>query len=460
MASNDEVFEDHGPLCFNRCKLSEAPNFHCKRCNIAVYCSDLCQKEHWHLGHKAECEFLRGKEELSKNSFHDDKKCKRCKKKFDRMKVIPCPYWKIKKSTQFYEEYLFRDLYYGAASKNPLPVKGLYLFNRMNIPFQLGEFTGNYVTPIDQIFGDMLTLCACFDIHDEWYSHPSQRLDFIIMRLRVMHWSYILNNNDVLSEVLLHSGILTSMKPVRIYLRDASREIKCIWDVFLLKLNLLFDRVLQYTARPKSMSKRDKALKVIEDFRSSESVTIDDFKKLKILVLNEVYGEVKIQREDGSITLTCSSCLKNFDNDIQALDFIPHIEHTIDDPLKKASIFVHHATFCPIAFCGSESCKCAVAEAYSKDPVEGFYKSGHECDHCHHRVEEVHRCSGCKCMSYCSRDCQLKDWESHKKVCKMYKDLGYQEYDKKARKKYLQVQDKDNENTIEELLREKVKLHE
>merc|ERR1719508_590974 len=43
-----------------------------------------------------------------------------------------------------------------------------------------------------------------------------------------------------------------------------------------------------------------------------------------------------------------------------------------------------------------------------------------QCDFCSRLppVEEVHRCSRCLTMMYCSKDCQLSDWKIHKITCK------------------------------------------
>mmetsp|Transcript_3515 Transcript_3515/g.5292 ORF Transcript_3515/g.5292 Transcript_3515/m.5292 type:complete len:247 (-) Transcript_3515:69-809(-) len=39
------------------------------------------------------------------------------------------------------------------------------------------------------------------------------------------------------------------------------------------------------------------------------------------------------------------------------------------------------------------------------------------CGGCKKSVDVTKRCSRCKIASYCSRDCQAKDWKRHKKVC-------------------------------------------
>ena len=31
--------------------------------------------------------------------------------------------------------------------------------------------------------------------------------------------------------------------------------------------------------------------------------------------------------------------------------------------------------------------------------------------------KKLQRCSGCKCVRYCCKECQLNDWKNHKKIC-------------------------------------------
>ena len=38
------------------------------------------------------------------------------------------------------------------------------------------------------------------------------------------------------------------------------------------------------------------------------------------------------------------------------------------------------------------------------------------------RGEEMKKCSGCKLLYYCNRDCQRKDWEKHGDKCKKIKN--------------------------------------
>lgn len=39
------------------------------------------------------------------------------------------------------------------------------------------------------------------------------------------------------------------------------------------------------------------------------------------------------------------------------------------------------------------------------------------CNVCSKYSAKTHRCSACKLASYCSKECQLKDWPKHRDVC-------------------------------------------
>jgi len=43
---------------------------------------------------------------------------------------------------------------------------------------------------------------------------------------------------------------------------------------------------------------------------------------------------------------------------------------------------------------------------------------GIQCKNCHNNKEQMFKCSKCQKEYYCSRECQVKDWPTHKKDCK------------------------------------------
>ena len=48
---------------------------------------------------------------------------------------------------------------------------------------------------------------------------------------------------------------------------------------------------------------------------------------------------------------------------------------------------------------------------------------GYKCHKCQTNKEDLLKCSGCKKVRYCSRDCQKSDWETHKGECRKVKHV-------------------------------------
>ena len=53
----------------------------------------------------------------------------------------------------------------------------------------------------------------------------------------------------------------------------------------------------------------------------------------------------------------------------------------------------------------------------NQDPKDAVIESGLVCGECF-KVSPKHRCSKCKVLKYCSRDCQAASWGKHKKQCR------------------------------------------
>ena len=66
-----------GDNCWN-CKTMKQ-KFRCKGCGFALYCSKICQKEHWKSLHVSHCKYLAGKK-TALGSVHTQDSCESCKK--------------------------------------------------------------------------------------------------------------------------------------------------------------------------------------------------------------------------------------------------------------------------------------------------------------------------------------------------------------------------------------------
>ena len=57
---------------------------------------------------------------------------------------------------------------------------------------------------------------------------------------------------------------------------------------------------------------------------------------------------------------------------------------------------------------------------YGSDVFDQFMEEP-KCAVCGEAAKQ--RCSKCKGVWYCSRECQLKNWKEHKKMCKMLEEM-------------------------------------
>eukprot|EP00985_Skeletonema_marinoi_P027975 scaffold23659_cov205-Skeletonema_marinoi.AAC.7 len=54
---------------------------------------------------------------------------------------------------------------------------------------------------------------------------------------------------------------------------------------------------------------------------------------------------------------------------------------------------------------------------------DGKYKESMKgCDNCGNRLKPLSKCTGCRKVSYCSRECQLQAWKLHRSECKKHSD--------------------------------------
>jgi hypothetical protein len=73
----------------------------------------------------------------------------------------------------------------------------------------------------------------------------------------------------------------------------------------------------------------------------------------------------------------------------------------------------------PLDVCKRNACiDKAFAELKETTPTINWQPSLFQCATCKQSPSNLMRCSGCMLVSYCSRDCQKKDWKAHKLFCK------------------------------------------
>jgi len=201
MKSNgDEETDKLNPNPSGSVKLSR-----CSKCKLAIYCSALCKKEHWYTTHSKHCKYLSGEEK--KDGDHDERKCRTCRdmvRKPQRYSgeagtLVVCPF----KSNKAHS--ICKDVVKMMASQLVHHLQNVWDFGyrgdedvgtnlQINLPFELGELTGNYVDEVDRTLGDMTTLAATIDLkHCEvqnWLIVSE------IMKTRTFYWSCLLSRHE------------------------------------------------------------------------------------------------------------------------------------------------------------------------------------------------------------------------------------------------------------------------
>lgn len=62
-------------------------------------------------------------------------------------------------------------------------------------------------------------------------------------------------------------------------------------------------------------------------------------------------------------------------------------------------------------------------QVLKKELIE-FYSKARTCHECLKVSTLTHRCRGCKAVQYCSKTCQIEDWQHHAKRCREWKNKG------------------------------------
>ena len=116
-----------------------------------------------------------------------------------------------------------------------------------------------------------------------------------------------------------------------------------------------------------------------------------------------------------------------------------HLERHIKNTRKKKNKGPYHLTFFSKTMLADKKinkkkkvrfkvCKNLLdpqKNTYSEVQMEKIKELQEEfiCTVCQKKHEKMKKCSQCKNAYYCSRECQVKDWKKHKKVCKKHKEI-------------------------------------
>ena len=177
--------------CWN-CRTTQQ-KFRCKGCGFSLYCSQICQKEHWKSLHGSHCKYLSGKKHLP-GSAHSSDTCISCKKESVDYKQlskkdspgVACHIKMSDSDLQTFKKHFMINAKYNMNIQNAEKDKSTW--TNVNFPFEFGEICGNYVDYFDKLLGFLQSiLCHLM------FRYPNRQkivtLYFMVANFRTFHWS-------------------------------------------------------------------------------------------------------------------------------------------------------------------------------------------------------------------------------------------------------------------------------
>ena len=477
--------------CYNcmRCNDGDTMKLsRCSKCKLAFYCSTLCKKEHWYTTHSKHCKVLSG-DEKKDGTVHDSRKCKICKdqaKKPEKYSgkagtLVGCPFKYNKDhcmgndATKKRGRLLLHHIqkgwdadYHGLEDVGAFNLPTNFM---INLPFEHGELTGNYVDKIDETLGEMVTLAASIDLKncevENWF------LDSEMMKIRTFYWSCLLSRHEE-----FFYNWFTNFNPLWVSLHQINNFIQQqkkkkenttqLWNLLVLKYNYILAQdavsiqkyMLKFGSKSNFIQRTQEVFRAFEDLDifdvQEKCKTWKDLSQVKTM-FSTLEGELSlsslsiIDADPTKQTVGCSSCSLQFSTKDAQLRPDGYLHEDIDfvsASWKGSSIIVHMFSFAPFFFCGAPACKETVKDLYNQESIrsknsqespDSVTITGFACDHCGLHSNHPHRCSGCKSKHYCTQECQNLNWNLvHMKMCKDYKKDGNRvKLDTKDRSEFL-----------------------
>jgi len=399
----------------------------CGRCELFWYCSEQCQKEHWHNAHKHHCKYV-AKKKIMPNARHDDASCLVCKKESMVGKVnmskpnnpaLPCYMSTVNDNFMNIPKPVGPD---GALLCRVMPAK------------PLSEMTGIYLSKLDKTFAIMMRILVKMKMtnHIIWSTRQSsaEKLYRIFDKCRIGEWWALLNTKP--------GSTKHNATP---YSEDVAGE-----HVFALRdIDTLFLTITELVLHIPWIT-----LKILFAFSF-------DCKHMAGSLITEYLGASGLSDEIAKIRMTHAKFHKLWNNLLDKLNegLVPMT--TLVDVLcegnpaqqcykckvkvvvQNVSVFhgshTHFQGFpvfmfgCGVSFslCGMPSCfESLHGGLFSTARLQliKFYQrlrweyAGEVCDYCGDINKEVksHRCAGCKTKVYCGVECLNKD-KVHLKLC-------------------------------------------
>ena len=175
--------------------------FRCRGCGYALYCSKVCQKEHWKYLHGSHCKYLIAKKKLA-GAEHPSPSCVSCKKQSVDYKNLQkqdssgmgCCLKEFDNDLRIFKNYFDKLLMFNMDVRRSMETQTITRSN-YNLPFEFGEITGKYIDYFDKLLAYLQSL-ACHLLHRYPQTKELKEVSFMLLNYRAIHWAASCQTKD------------------------------------------------------------------------------------------------------------------------------------------------------------------------------------------------------------------------------------------------------------------------
>lgn len=376
----------------------------CSRCKLLVYCSPICQLEHYNKTHKNHCKYLAGIK-VKEGSIHTKKNCPRC----ISTKRLPVEEL-MDPLSSIYPCIFGPGGLTGEEKRNKLTgQKQMTLCNGGFLPFELGEITGKFNHPLEQCLSILAHMCMKLtyttpEAYDQLWAVAEK-----LSHMRTDAWNNWIQavNMDVFPQTFRETSKELFNK-IRLICRDYCQKKEVMegidwWMTLSLFVEVTCDLASCLLAGNRFREECSASLQPILDLVTKEMPAYDD-------IIRAMCNE-KVER-------VCEGC-----NEEMVVRAFCAQTDWLDEKRDFGVI-----TIGPRGI--KLSCTQCVEKVHKEDlrlVDEPFLNVGSRrivCHYCWRFCTGRPRCEGCQSKVYCSVECRHADWDIHEMFCEQIQEAS------------------------------------
>jgi len=391
----------------------------CSKCKLATYCSEPCQKEHWHNSHKKHCKYMSKKKVLATGT-HENSACFACKEESQAGKEIVSG--------------AFSSALPCTMSHANMRLTNLLMFDNVYGSIRLPEMTGKFHSKLDNSLAIAMRILMKMKLANSipWTVNKSRAEDLYYslgqVRMQVCMSGMYAKPGSLKDQYNGSTVILDDIYKVlediscsisEVYPRGLSEHMP--WSIFEILIG--FIGTSSYTIG-----------RCVAD-KLGVSELPDDMQKTRLshCQLNQLWASVLAILRDGLVPLEtlheaiiknlhvqpCYGCKVQVTEIKRVFLILPYNHFEV----LTIPFLVFGRTGSVYSLCGEVECSAKLMQLLpNREPRMGLFYirlrsefRGEVCDYCGLFNQEVrgYRCAGCKTKVYCGIECYRMDTVHH-----------------------------------------------